>query len=284
MNEINKIKVGEIYAETWRVFKKNWKVLIGFMLLAMAINIVFGIYGYQEGETYKVPTEVAVQYQNGEISKDELAGISLIQAFSSLDETSTDQEMTSVATESTGSPLVTFVGWIVSLLIGIAGIAVSLLAGRDKKVTYEAVMESVSVKTVLFYFLTGLVTAIFVVLGLILFVIPGIIVAVMLSMAYYYVVDKGMGPIESLKASRAVTKGNRWTIFFVFLLSMLIVAAGALALIVGLLVAIPVVMQSYATIYLMLSEVQSDMATDEEDEIIEVEQVEEGDTTETAQV
>jgi|GEM_PF-5086408 len=274
----NKISVGGVYKEAWRVFKKNWVVLVGFMLLAFAVNFVFGMFGYQAGQTYDVPTEVAAQYQNGEMSEDDLAGIALMSAFIDLGDS--DTETVPVALPSTGSPLVSFLGWIVSLLIGVAGIAVSLLAGRDKEITYEAVMEMISVKTVLFYFLAGIITAVLVALGMILLIVPGLIAAVMLSMGYYYVIDKGMGPIESLKASRNITKGNRWTIFFVMLVSILIVIAGILALVVGLLVAVPVIMQVYAAMYLMLEgESQDETEAVDEEEVIEVEEVEEGDTT-----
>ncbi|MEX0916533.1 MAG: hypothetical protein WDZ44_00275 [Candidatus Spechtbacterales bacterium] len=88
--------------------------------------------------------------------------------------------------------------------------------------------------------------------GLILFIFPGVIVAVALGMFRYAVVDKKAGPIESLKQSRAITKGVRWKIFFFIIVSGLVTVAGFIVLIVGALVAIPVVTLAGAWVYRQL--------------------------------
>jgi hypothetical protein len=71
--------------------------------------------------------------------------------------------------------------------------------------------------------------------------------------ATYFVVDKGMGPIEALKASARITKGNRMRLLALFAAGMLISLFGALALIVGLLVAIPVITLASVHAYRRLS-------------------------------
>jgi len=53
------------------------------------------------------------------------------------------------------------------------------------------------------------------------------------------IVDKNLGPIEALKYSYHLTRQNTMSLFGLYLLSWLILLAGALALLIGLLWAIP---------------------------------------------
>lgn len=99
----------------------------------------------------------------------------------------------------------------------------------------------------------SLLYASIVTLGYILLIVPGVIASVMFFFAPWLVVDKGLGPIEALKASARITKGNRWRILALMGATVLVSFLGALALIVGLLVAIPVVALATAAAYRRLS-------------------------------
>src|SRR3989344_3833468 len=50
-------------------------------------------------------------------------------------------------------------------------------------------------------------------IGILLLIVPGVIAAIVFSFALYLVVDKDLAPIEALKESARLTKGNRWRIF-----------------------------------------------------------------------
>jgi len=52
-----------------------------------------------------------------------------------------------------------------------------------------------------------------VIVGMILLVIPGIIVALMLAVSFPAVIAEQLGPIEALKRSRELTNGHKWSIF-----------------------------------------------------------------------
>ncbi len=90
--------------------------------------------------------------------------------------------------------------------------------------------------------------------GLILVVIPGIIWAIMFGFAGYLVIDKAMGPIEAMKESRRITRGSRWELFLLGLLTILLMLLGVVCILVGLLVAYPIVALATAHAYRTLSQ------------------------------
>lgn len=77
--------------------------------------------------------------------------------------------------------------------------------------------------------------------------------AIRLQFYAYFIIDKNMGPIESLKASWVITKGMTMNLFLFGLLLAAVVILGFVALIVGLLVALPVVSIATAYVYRRLS-------------------------------
>lgn len=99
------------------------------------------------------------------------------------------------------------------------------------------------------HILTGLVVA----LGLIVFIVPGIILMMGLLFVPYLVVERGLGPIEAMQESWRITKGNKWRLFLLFLALLGINLLGLLALIVGVLVAVPITMLAVVHAYRTLT-------------------------------
>lgn len=83
--------------------------------------------------------------------------------------------------------------------------------------------------------------------GLILLIIPGVILAVRLSLAPIAVVDTKSGPIISMKESYAITKDKFWQLLLFWIVIGFLNIVGLLAAVIGLLVTIPV--STLATIY-----------------------------------
>lgn len=98
------------------------------------------------------------------------------------------------------------------------------------------------------FLLASLLTGAAVLFGLILLIIPGIIAAVGLLFVKYVVVDRELGPIEALKESWAITKGNRMKLLGLLALIILMNIAGAIVL-VGLLVTMPLTMLIMVYVY-----------------------------------
>jgi len=88
--------------------------------------------------------------------------------------------------------------------------------------------------------------------GLILLIIPGIIWAIKYSLCYYFVIDKGLGPVQAIKASGSTTMGVKWELFGFGILCGLINLLGLLCLLVGVFAAYPTVIVASALVYRQL--------------------------------
>ncbi len=98
-------------------------------------------------------------------------------------------------------------------------------------------------------FITWILFYIAVGLGLILLIVPGIYLLVCFSFAPMLVVEKGMSPMEALRTSRKVVHQQWFQTAGLWLLSTLVVFAGMLALLVGLIWAIPLSGLMLALVY-----------------------------------
>ncbi|MEN4447611.1 hypothetical protein [Mycobacterium sp. SM3041] len=87
--------------------------------------------------------------------------------------------------------------------------------------------------------LLTLIVGVLVAIGYVLCVIPGLIVALFAIFAHAVLVDRGLSPIDSLKASIEIVKANVGQVILVWLVAGLIGIAGALACGVGVLVSAP---------------------------------------------
>lgn len=107
---------------------------------------------------------------------------------------------------------------------------------------------------VLNYLGASILFGVIVTVGFILFVVPGVLWGLRFGLYPFLVVDQGMGPIAALKGSSAVTSGARWDLFGLYFISLVVVYIGVLSLLVGLLVAVPVVALAWALAYRRLLE------------------------------
>ncbi|MBP9716356.1 MAG: hypothetical protein KBD51_00235 [Candidatus Levybacteria bacterium] len=99
----------------------------------------------------------------------------------------------------------------------------------------------------------SIVYGLIVMVGFILLVIPGIYLALRLQFYSYYIVDKNAGALDSLRMSWKATDKNVINIFLFMLLIIGINILGALALLVGLLITIPVSIIAVTLLYRKLS-------------------------------
>ena len=145
------------------------------------------------------------------------------------------------------SGLISLAGWVLYIIASMGLIKLALSYCDSKKGEFSYLFSNY--RLFFKYFFGSILYALIVIGGLILFIIPGIIWAIMFQFFPYFVVDKGLGPIEALKKSAAITSGAKWTLFLFCILACLINLLGALCLMVGLFVTIPVTLVAYAAVY-----------------------------------
>jgi uncharacterized membrane protein len=95
----------------------------------------------------------------------------------------------------------------------------------------------------------GLIVGFIVGIGLIFFILPGIYLAVRLMFFTYYIVDKEVGIMDSIKMSWALTKGGVINLFLLGLLFAVINFIGAMLFGIGLAVTLPLTFLATALLY-----------------------------------
>jgi uncharacterized membrane protein len=95
--------------------------------------------------------------------------------------------------------------------------------------------------------IAGVLVGIATLIGLVLLVIPGLIVAFLTYFTTYAIVDDGKSAIDGIKHSVKLISDNVGDSLVLAILNILVLIAGVIALCVGLLVAIPITM--FATAY-----------------------------------
>ena len=107
------------------------------------------------------------------------------------------------------------------------------------------------------YLGVSILVGVIVSIGFILVIIPGIIAMTMLIFASYLVIDRDLGPIAAIKESMRITKGHRWGLLGLILLAIVINILGAICLVVGIFVTIPVSTLAVIHAYRTLSQQKS---------------------------
>jgi uncharacterized membrane protein len=89
--------------------------------------------------------------------------------------------------------------------------------------------------------------------GMVLLVVPGVIAALGLSLAGFFVIDQGLGPFEALQASWRATDGQKGKIFLFGLVGFFIVLGSELCCFLPLVAAVPPVAVAMTIIYLRIT-------------------------------
>lgn len=147
--------------------------------------------------------------------------------------------------------LATLASWPVLAVISLGQINISLKFVDNKKAELADLFRLYPLT--LKYFLADLLYALAVGIGLLLLIVPGIIFGIKLRYYGYFIAEKGLGPIEALEKSWEITGGVKWKLFLFWLLLGLINIAGALVLVVGLFLTVPLTMVAQAYVYKKLS-------------------------------
>lgn len=142
--------------------------------------------------------------------------------------------------------------WVVQLLLSIGLIRIVLANVDNHKASLEDLFTGVPYLGN--YVLGSLAYGLIVLLGLVMFVIPGIIFAVRFQFYQYLIVDKDMNPIAALKESWRITRGSFWQLILFALAVVAVNFVGVFALGIGLLWSIPTTLLAMGWVYRRLSQ------------------------------
>ncbi len=138
---------------------------------------------------------------------------------------------------------------VVNIFVSAGFMLVTLKLAKGEHASYTDLLPSGTVTW--HYFCATVFSGLLIMLGLILLIIPGVYLFLRFSMVRFAVLD-GEGIKESLTRSAELTKGVKWRLL-AFLLALLgLNVLGALALLMGLLITVPVSAIAYAHVYLAL--------------------------------
>lgn len=142
--------------------------------------------------------------------------------------------------------------WIVAQLfsIGLYRIALKIEDGGVPKAT-DFKTDFNTFMTVLW---ANIITGLIIIAGTLLFIIPGIIAMLRLSMSIYLILDKKMKAWEAIKESWRITSSYSWKILGMVLIAMIVALISLIPLGLGLLISIPFLSLSYGVFYRKISQ------------------------------
>jgi uncharacterized membrane protein len=146
--------------------------------------------------------------------------------------------------------LLRVLGFVINTIVTIGLIKIALSFCNERKPPFATLFDAWDC----FWRIVGagILYGLIVLAGIILLIVPGIVWAVKFSLCFYFVIDKGLGPIQALKASSRATMGVKWQLFGFFLLCRLINLLGLLCLVVGIFATYPTVLIAHALVYRQL--------------------------------
>lgn len=146
----------------------------------------------------------------------------------------------------------------INLIFGVIGFLVTLWILHTVLALYDGkpitrFEFSLTMQQIISFLTASFLAGIATLLGVILFIVPGIIAGVALSFFPLFILEKNMRPTQALKSSIALTKSVRFELFLLFVLLCAINIAGASAALVGLFLTLPFSMFVWIGMYRSLA-------------------------------
>lgn len=140
---------------------------------------------------------------------------------------------------------------LVSLILSAAAIRVALDVVEGRGVDLGAMFSRFDLVQVI---VAGILVSIATTIGLLLCVLPGIVIAFLAAFTNYFIIGKGEDAVTAIKSSFRFVLDNLGPVLLFALLGFVCMMAGALACLVGTLVAVPVVLIAGAYTFRVLND------------------------------
>ncbi len=233
------IDIGDVLTRSWEIYKTQMALVIGGVVICglinyaaqMAVNFLnMGLQAAQVNEIAIIAVNVMMIIMQV-----------LFQSWIGIGQT---MLLLRIAKGESASLGTIFEGGrylvrtiLASLLFGLIGFAVVIVCAIPAGAAYLATKEP------------GVGIAVFIAC----YIFPAAYLGLTFMQYFYLIVDHDLGAVESLTASREITRGNKLSIFAILLIGMLLYFAGVLACCVGAIFTGPYVMLSLAVMYLCMS-------------------------------
>ncbi len=142
---------------------------------------------------------------------------------------------------------VSILALIIHTLVGMGMIRVSLKIYEGEEGDYRDLLPQR--ETFFTYLLATIVYGIVVFIGGLFLIVPGIVVGVIFCFYGYLIVDKKLGIKEAFYESKRMTRGAKMDIFLLGLILLGLNILGALLLLVGILVTLPISLMTMTYVY-----------------------------------
>ncbi|UBM59013.1 DUF975 family protein [Marinilongibacter aquaticus] len=137
-----------------------------------------------------------------------------------------------------------------ALYVGQSSFFLEIIRGQEAR--FENIFEGFQknyLQNSIAYFLCMVV----IIIGFVLLIIPGIIMATGLSQTFYILAEnKNMTAIDAMKKSWEIMDGHKMKLFLLVLLSMGLFILGILAFLIGIFVVIPIIYSAFTQFYVEL--------------------------------
>lgn len=205
--------VGEVVSLAFDQFKRTWGVLIGAFIVDA---IVAGLPG-------QIPQVIA---QSGAMDPTDPAFLAI-------------------------NGVCTLIGLALGAFMASGLIKIYVTAARGGEPAFGDLFSggSKTLKILATQFLMGFA----ILIGFLLLIVPGIILALGLAFSTYYVADADMGPIDAMKASWEATNGSKGKLFLLGIVGFLIVLVGIIACCIGAIPAAAIVTLANAIVFIRIS-------------------------------
>ena len=235
------LNVGSIFGTVWKAIKSHRLILvglfIGYSVLCFIIsNTTHPILGYGETVT-EITSEIITDPSTGAIKE--------------LIRTNT----------SSSNKLAYVVNLIISIIftLGYTKNFFQALDGSEPKISAYAAQAS----KLLIYLGATIIYSLIILLGFILFILPGIYLSIRLQYYIAFIVEEDAKVMDSLKRSWKITKGHTGSLLLLFFTNIGLMIVGILSFLIGLFVAIPIVYGIYCESYRKLNPMRKEIEGEE---------------------
>jgi len=150
--------------------------------------------------------------------------------------------------------ILSIIGLILGAIIeiGLIKITLKFVDGQKPKLS-EVLAYYKNYRLIFNYIIAAFLFMIVVGIGLVLLIIPGIYLALKYQFFPYFIVEKNAGPLEAASNSGKITEGVKMRLLLFAIVLILLNFVGALIVLVGLLITVPITIIAHAYVFRKLS-------------------------------